>query len=136
MLGIIKGIKEIENIKLDRDNREHDGYLVETSKHNYKILIENDFQCCEEWGYFSTEDDYKEFIGSELIEVRLTDTTLNTKILEENIKHGLEDGDIQFVDFVTTGGVFQLAVYNSHNGYYGHDIIIIKDKIVIFEYNI
>lgn len=38
---------------------------------------------------------------------------------------------IQFVDFVTSRGTFQLAVYNSHNGYYGHGIIVAKDDEIL-----
>ena len=53
----------------------------------------------------------------------LTDTALNTKMVEakEDI---YETGGIQFVTFNTDRGAFQLAVYNAHNGYYGHEILI------------
>ena len=42
-------------------------------------------------------------------------------------------GGIQFVDFVTDRGTFQLAVYNSHNGYYGHGILVLKNDEVLLE---
>lgn len=109
---------------------EYDGYKVVTDKHIYLILIDNGQSCCESWGYISSEDDHTKFIGAELKEVNLTDKALNTKIVEES---GYYDdcGGIQFVDFVTNEGVFQLAVYNAHNGYYGHGIIVAKDDDVL-----
>lgn len=90
----------------------------------------NGQSCCENWGYLSSEDDLTQFIGNELIEVKLTDVALNQSKLEDS---GYYDGDggIQFVDFVTNKGVFQLAVYNSHNGYYGHGIVVAKDNDIL-----
>lgn len=105
----------------------YDGYLVETTKHKYHILIENGHSCCEEWGFMISEDEPNYFINNELLEVRLTDTALNQARIDEKIPYGLEEGSIQFVDFATTNDVFQIAVYNSHNGYYGHSIIVAKD---------
>ena len=42
-----------------------------------------------------------------------------------------EEGGIQFVTFKTNKSVFQLAVYNCHNGYYGHGIIVAKDEEIL-----
>ena len=39
-----------------------------------------------------------------------------------------EDG-FKFAD----GSVLQFAVYNAHNGYYGHPIIIAKDKEILLQ---
>ena len=41
--------------------------------------------------------------------------------------------DIQFINFETDRGVFQLTVYNTHNGYYGHDIFIQVDDKIVFQ---
>lgn len=109
---------------------EYDGYKVVTDKHTYLILIDNGQSCCESWGYISSEDDYTKFIGTELKEVNLTDKALNTKVVEESDYYD-DDGGIQFVNFVTNEGVFQLAVYNAHNGYYGHGILVAKDEEII-----
>jgi len=107
-----------------------DGYLIETDKHKYHILISNGQSCCESWGYFSSEDDTERFVGRELCEVNLTDVALNKKKVEDSGYYE-DNGGIQFVDFVTDKGVLQLAVYNAHNGYYGHGIVIAKDTEIL-----
>lgn len=109
----------------------YDGYVVETTKHKYHILIDNGQSCCENWGYMVCEDDIEDFLNAELLEVRFTDTALNQAKLNEEFPYGFDDGSIQFVDFVTNKGVLQLAVYNEHNGYYGHSILVAKDEDVL-----
>lgn len=131
MLGIIRSIEEIFNI--EHGWLEMDGYKVETSEHKFYVLIDNGQSCCENWGYLTSEDDLEYFIGSELIEVKVTDTTLNQKVLTKMNDAYLEEEDIQFVDFKTDKGVFQLAVYNSHNGFYGHNILIKKDDEILLD---
>lgn len=103
-----------------------DGYKIKTEQDEIYLLIDNGQCCCETWGYFSTDDDLQKFIGAELIGIQLTDTSLKTETIEE-IKY-LDEGDVQFVTFKTDNGVFQLAVYNSHNGYYGHRIYLFKNN--------
>lgn len=107
-----------------------DGYVVKTDQHTFYVLINNGQSCCENWGYFSSEDDHDQFIGANLLEVNLTDTALNTTKVEESDYYD-DAGGIQFVNFVTDNGVFQLAVYNAHNGYYGHSILVAKDEEVL-----
>lgn len=110
---------------------EYDGYKIETDLDTYLILIDNGQSCCESWGYFTSEDDTSEYIGKELIEVRLTDKALNNKKVKDSGYY--EDcGGIQFVDFVMSdGSVLQFAVYNAHNGYYGHGIIVAKGSEIL-----
>ena len=109
-----------------------DGYKVVTDKHVFYVLIDNGQSCCESWGYFSSEDDETPFVGSELLEVKLTDTALNQQAVDKSDYYD-DEGGIQFVDFVTDKGTFQLAVYNAHNGYYGHGILVLKDDEVILD---
>lgn len=151
MLGIIKKIEEVQNFKIEpiaplegKGGRlgmrqmisalsgfsDMDGFKVETEEHSFYVLIDNYQSCCESWGYLSSEDDYKQFIGKELIEVKLTDVALNQTIVEKSDFY-VDEGGIQFVDFVTSDGVFQLAVYNGHNGYYGHGILVAKDNEIL-----
>lgn len=109
-----------------------DGYEVITNETTYRILIDNFQCCCEDWGYFSSDDDFERYYGKTLIAVVLTDTVLNQKKLEEILPYGIECGGIQFVDFkFSDGSVLQFAVYNSHNGYYGHDIYVVKDQKIV-----
>jgi len=113
---------------------DYDGYSIKTSEHEYHILIDNGQSCCESWGYFSSNDEFDEFIEKELKEVRLTDTALNQKVLNDVAPYGFDEGGIQFVDFIMNdGSVLQFAVYNDHNGYYGHSILIAKDNEILLQ---
>lgn len=132
MYGKIKQINEIYDKKIGRfDSCE--GYEVITDKHNFYVLISEYQCCCEQFGCISSEDDFSLFLEQELLEVNLTDTALEKINVDEEFKYGFDCGDIQFVDFVTKKGVLQLAVYNAHNGYYGHSIYILKDEEKILE---
>jgi hypothetical protein len=125
--------------------KEYEGYKIITTLHEYFILISSFQECCESWGYFVSEDDVSDFIGKELDEIVLTNTELETKRLGDNpyVKALKDDGgwnytkeasEIQFVDFKFSDGcVLQFAVYNAHNGYYGHPIYVVKDGKTIFE---
>lgn len=124
-------ILKIEERTFQNENKWNtmEGYVVKTDKQDILIGISNGQSCCENWGYFSTNDDIKEFVGADLLDIKLTDTSLNTKIIEEKFKYGLDGGDIQFVDLITSKGTLQFAVYNSHNGYYGHSIEIKSNQL-------
>ena len=106
-----------------------DGYEIETDKQKYYVLIENGQSCCEDWGYISSNDNLNDYIGKNLVNVELTNTALkNTKVDDLYC----DSDQIQFVNFkFDDGDVLQLAVYNSHNGYYGHSIVIAKDSHVL-----
>ena len=106
-----------------------DGYLIKTDKQTIKILIGNGQNCCEDWGSFSTEDDFDDFIGADLLDIKLTDTCLKTELLKRANRFDLDPRDIQFVDLETSKGTLQFAVYNSHNGYYGHSIVIRSEQV-------
>lgn len=109
----------------------YDGYEIHTDKHRFLILISNEQNCCESWGYFASNDDFNDFIGKTLIEVSLTDKALNNKVLEGSGYYE-DDGGIQFVDFrFSDGSKLQFAVYNAHNGYYGHPILVAKDEDIL-----
>ena len=152
-MEIIKSIKEVYNFSIepvtgsngDNGSRlgilqmlsivtgaysEYDGYEISTDENQYYVLINNGQSCCENWGYLSSDDNLDYFVGAELIEVKLTDVALNQKVVEESNYYD-DGGGIQFVDFVTDKGVLQLAVYNAHNGYYGHSILIAKNENIL-----
>lgn len=133
--GIITSIAEVEGV---RDNYYTlDGYKISTADHTIRVLISSNQQCCESWGYFASEDDLSAFVGAALQEIRLTDTALKQEVVEASCygdEHRYEDGGgVQFVDFVTSQGTFQLAVYNAHNGYYGHPILVAIDDEKLLE---
>ena len=110
----------------------YDGYEVKTENHRFLILIDNGQCCCESWGYLSSDDNLTDYVGKTLLDVILTDTALNQKAVDKSDYYGDDSGGIQFVDFkCSDGSVFQLAVYNDHNGYYGHPIFVIKDEEIL-----
>lgn len=109
-----------------------DGYEIKTENATYRILIDNGQNCCESWGYFSSDDNFDDYLGKDLIDVSLTDTALNQQRVADSGWYDGDEGGIQFVDFkFSDGSVLQFAVYNAHNGYYGHAIYVIKDEEII-----
>lgn len=105
------------------------GFRVVTDEHELLVLIDDERSCCESWGSVHSADDLGYYVGAALREVRLTDTALNQTIVDRHGcgEYGFDGGGIQFVDLDTSAGKLQLAVYNSHNGYYGHGIVVALD---------
>jgi hypothetical protein len=133
----INSIKEVENVEYDRGawNDHYDGFEIITNKHSYKVLIDNGQSCCENWGYAISEDDPENFIGAKLLAINITDTQLNTFAIDAlpDTNKSYYEGDIQFVSFSTNMGIFQIALYNEHNGYYGHEILLLQDDDAVFQ---
>lgn len=98
------------------------GYEVVTDKQTIEIKIDNSHQCCETWGFFSTNDNISDFIGADLYDVYLTDGQY-TKVLDEDGDE-LYGAETMFITLNTSRGPLQLAVYNDHNGYYGHTAFV------------
>lgn len=136
-MGILKNmitaIHEVYDFRIAGSlyGEKYDGYEIVTPEHTYRILIENEQNCCESWGYFSSDDNLDGYVGENLVGVELTDKALNRMKFEQSGYYD-EDGGIQFVDFkMASGRVLQFAVYNAHNGYYGHSIIVAKDDDIV-----
>ena len=126
-MEIILSIKETTFKKDDDDYESYDGYEIATDKQTIKIGISNGQSCCERFGYFITEDNLDEYIGSDLISISHTDTEMSTKTINELCLY--EEPNTMFITFETTKGAFQFVAYNSHNGYYGHSAIIISNQL-------
>ena len=109
----------------------YDGYEVVTTEQRIRFGIENQQSCCESWGYFITNDETADFIDAELLSVSITDTCLNSKKLEE-IDAG-EYTNTMFVNLETSAGLLQFVAYNSHNGFYGHDAVLISTQLNTIE---
>ncbi len=108
----------------------YDGFIIKTNLQEIKVGISNGQSCCENWGYLTSEDadDFDSFIGAELLEVKVTDTALST-VVADDLKLKLSDSvETMFVTFETTNGTFQIVAYNDHNGYYGHDAVLITNS--------
>lgn len=138
---LIVDIREVENMLVEKEVVSPSGYTwmrqenwqgweVETDQQIIRVMIGNDHDCCEVWGYFATNDDVKDYIGTLLRGIAVVDDRLN---VEYNTPGELESWEYDdpdegrgtstfFVNFETDRGVFQLAVYNNHNGYYGHKV--------------
>lgn len=120
--GIIKRIEEVSN------DEGMEGYKITTDKTVIKCYIDNFQSCCEDSGYMCSNDDINEFMGAEIRDVYVTDEALKT--LEIRIGDTY-NGGATFVNVETDKGTFQMAVYNSHNGYYAHDIKVQVNNEVI-----
>jgi hypothetical protein len=105
------------------------GYVITTTNQIIKFGISQGQSCCEEFGYFASEDNLDEFIGAELLDIESTDTALNTKKIEDELDISL--ANTMFITFKTNKGVFQLTAYNQHNGYYGHDVVVISQQLTL-----
>lgn len=123
MIGMLGGHSSME------------GFRVVTDEHELLVLIDDQQSCCESWGSVHSADELDYYIGAALREVRLTDTALNQTIVDRHGcgEYGFDGGGIQFVDLDTSAGKFQLAVYNNHNGYYGHGIVVALDMVPLAE---
>lgn len=91
-MEIIKNIKEVSDVYFNNDKwNTYDGYCIETDSRQLYFVINNGQDCCENWGYLSSEDDFGSFIGSELKNVYVTDTKLGT-IVSKPAWPGFFDG--------------------------------------------
>ncbi len=125
-------IKKVDGYKFKPEGyHAYDGFEVVTDKQKILVLIDNDQNCCEKWGYLSSFDDSKEFIGSDLLKIELVDECLNKTELKKIEDEKGDDVQAIFVNFETSKGLFQLTVYNAHNGYYGHKVKIISNNLNI-----
>lgn len=131
-MGIRENSKEkiikIEERTFRQSYNDYDGYQIYTTDQNIFIGIDSIQNCCENWGYIVSEDDISSFIGSELLNVEIVDTQL--KNIELQLKElDVYNGQAIFINLVTSAGILQFAVYNDHNGYYGHEVIIRSNQL-------
>lgn len=114
MIQTKEKILSIEEAVFDRK----DGYIITTDAQEIRLGIDNEQSCCEEWGCIISEDDTTEFIGAYLLDVTVVDGDLNTLPIDPGMF--IDDLCTMFVNIETTKGTLQFALYNYHNGYYGH----------------
>lgn len=97
-----------------------DGYKIITNKQEIVMLISNGQSCCENWGYFFCNDDPQDFVGADVLAIKLTDDALNEAHFKQELEYGVYDGGVMFVNIETNIGTLQFVAYNAHNGYYSH----------------
>ena len=105
-----------------------EGYIIKTSGDEVRLYMNMDQYCCETPGYFMSEDDLDQFIGTTLIRVEVTDEALNTVEVPD-----FYDGGVMFVNIHTDKGLLQFVAYNEHNGYYSHLAKVTVGETVIEE---
>ena len=116
-------INDIKEITEGESWRTMGGFEVVTDSQSIKLLINNQQDCRENFGYFWCNDDPKYFIGAALCDVAITDKELNEAKMKENKLNPndrLFEGGVMFVNLETDRGTLQFVAYNEHNGYYGH----------------
>jgi len=112
------------------DYQSYEGFQIVTDKQTIKLGISDSQCCCEQSGYFMSEDNLWDFINAELLSIEIVDAELGAKI--KNIfEHGLDSGDVMFVNINTSKGLLQFTAYNYHNGYYGHDAVVVSEQLHI-----
>lgn len=117
-MEIIQSILSVDSIKHPTGSWcDLEGFVIKTDKQEILVGISNDHSCCEHFGSISSEDKFDDFIGAQLLDVKLTDTALNSKVLA--VMSELYEPNTMFVDINTSKGSLQFVLYNSHNGYYG-----------------
>lgn len=116
-------IKE-HKFKSPSDGYSMAGYQIVTDKQIILLGISEWQGCCENWGYFLTNDDTAEFIGATLLSVDLVDDCLR-----KNTAPDIYDGDVMFVNLETDRGTLQFTAYNEHNGYYGHTALVVSEQL-------
>ena len=110
------------------------GYVVKTNKQEIKLLIDSDQTCCEHWGYFWCNLITDDFVGSELLNVTQVDNCLNERIFKNEFgSSGGEVDDTLFINLETSVGNLQFVLFNSHNGYYGHKVLVNSTWVTIEE---
>ena len=108
---------------------EADGYKITTNRQEIYILILGSQQCCETYGSFCSNDNPDDFIGAELVNICTTNTALETEVTSSEDLSSIKEEDAIFVNLETNKGVLQFTVYNEHNGYYGHDVLIQSNQL-------
>ena len=121
--GVIKSIEEVE-----LDDVISEGYKITTNTGVLLLLIDNYQLCREGWGHISSEEDFEDFIGCQIDDVRIVDEDLCNLDTD-----GWWAGGAMFINLETVKGTLQFALYNEHNGYYGHVCQVKWNHTVIAE---
>lgn len=122
MSKIVK-IEEVNNVNFNDDSySNYDGFRIETEDEEMYFLIGNSQCCCENWGtYLYTPEDLKDYIGADYLGY---DESSCSEI-ENHLKiEYVGPDEICFLNIHTSKGTIDFAVYNSHNGYYSHAVVL------------
>ena len=101
------------------------GFNIITTEQKIELSIQNFQDCCEQQGYFLSEDNLDEFIGAELLDIRIVDDALKVYAL----LNSKSDTYVMFVNIETNKGTLQFTAYNEHNGYYAHKARVVSKQL-------
>lgn len=124
-------ILRIESVNFKKepsDWNEYEGFQIITTDQTIKIGISSGQSCCEHFGCIITNDDTKDFIGAKIKSISRTDNELKTTKIKTP---SLDEGGVMFINVETSKGLLQFVAYNSHNGYYGHDAVLVSNQLNI-----
>lgn len=119
----ILNIEFVYDVNFNNDDYPcYDGFRIETEDEEIYFVINNFQLCCENWGtYLYTPEDLKEYIGADYLGYDEKSCEEVENSLEEKY---VESDEICFLNIHTSKGIIDFAVYNSHNGYYSHAVVL------------
>lgn len=124
MLGYLGGNEETVAAMKDAtgkviaDLRLEDNELLIKFDDGTGIAIYDDGQSCSEYRHMSTDDNLADYVGAQLLGAEIKDAPT------EEDEYG--DHEVQFLEVMTSKGVFTMVNHNEHNGYYGGFWIVVK----------
>ena len=126
MSKILK-IEEDYNITLGNPTYPtYNGIMIETEDEIIYFVIEHGQQCCENWGtYLYTPEKLENYIGADYL--GYTESTCE-QIANFLKSEYVSPDETCFLNIKTSNGDIDYAVYNSHNGYYSHDVVLKNNK--------
>ncbi len=110
------------------------GYEMETDQGFVTIAVDNVSACCESFGAVDNLPNLEYFNGSNIVDIQAVEVNekgewRDSKSLDNKIgDYGEEVLEAGFIKIVTDKDTFDMSVYNNHNGYYGHEVIVKKTK--------
>lgn len=123
-------IKTIEETSWSRSASSwsgYDGFIITFADDTQiKLGISNGQNCCEQWGYLMSQDDFSHFIGAVVLNIEGVDSR-NASI---DLGRELYEGNAMFINIYTTAGLLQFVAYNEHNGYYSHEAVVVENGTV------
>lgn len=122
-------ILRIEELTTKEGYTSYSGYSVITDKQSILLAIGDQQNCCENWGYFWTNDNINEFIGASVLSVDI----VNDILIKEKAPE-LYEGSLMYVNIETDRGTLQFTAYNEHNGYYSHSAMVRCTQLTHDEY--
>lgn len=129
----VEKIISIEEVDPSEESYENmSGYIVKTTVQEIFLGISNVQACCEDWGYLWCNDDLNDFIGAQLLNVKVTNELGEKCICTQKINDavsGVYEGLVMFVTFETDRGDLQFVAYNAHNGSYSHRATVKCDQV-------